>query len=500
MAGALDVRSDALPVAGLPCARGTNQPRIDDGAGRSDRRRLLQQATAVAGASLIAACGPARPGGDGKQALPDRTVDVDFWTVGPSEDAVRAQLAPWAQRRPNVRVQLAYGKQVFDLKGTEALVTAMAAGDPPHVVKWNRPVTGSAVVKGMLTSIDEFVKLDRLDVKSRFYAAGLAEMTGPLDNKLYGLTYDMDNRLLFWNKAAFRQSGLGTQPPRDFAEFRDMSVRFTRRGPDGLEQLGFMATFGTELLYQWALSSGGGQYLSPDGRKVTLDAPKNVEALDFLAKLVQAQGGWDAQAAFSQRYAGMAGVSTTIVAFVNEKLAMFAATNLSVPQVYSARPEAEFDVAAMPTGRRSDPPVTWAGGFSWAMPAGVKYPRVGWELLKYLVGEDSLAARTEGERGRLAGSGQPFFYGISVGQPAVDDALLKRFPPPPQMLPLVQRGLDQMKTAKNRPVSPIIAELWQAQKDATMAAVQGKQSAQAALQESTRAVQAQLDIFWAAQR
>lgn len=279
-----------------------------------------------------------------------------------------------------------------------------------------------------------------------------------------------------------------------------MSVRFTRRAGGEVEQLGFLATFGTELLYQWALANGGGQYLSADGRKVTLDAAKNVETLDFLAKLVQAQGGWEAQTAFATRFAGVRGVSNAINAFVNDKLAMYAATNLNVPSVYATRPETEFDVAPMPAGRKGDAPVTWAGGFAWAVPAGVKYPAAAWELLKHLVSEESLAARTAGDRGRLQASGQPFFYGISVGQPAADEALLKRFPPPPEMLPLVQRGLDQMKTAKNRPVSPVIAELWQAQKDATAEAVQGSQSAQAALHEATRTIQAQLDAFWATQR
>jgi ABC-type glycerol-3-phosphate transport system substrate-binding protein len=154
----------------------------------------------------------------------------------------------------------------------------------------------------------------------------------------------------------------------------------------------------------------------------------------------------------------------------------------------------------MPTGSKSINPVTWAGGYAWAIPAGVKYPAAAWELLKYMVSEESIGARTEGDRGRLQTSGQPFFYGTSVGQPAIDDAMLKRFAPPAQMLPLVQRGLDQMKIAKNRPVSPVIAELWQAQKDATAAAVQGKVGAQAALQDATRQVQVLLDQFWATQK
>ncbi len=467
------------------------------------RRALLGGVPVIAAGPVLAAC--AGPSGGATQSgsaagLPANPVSVQLWTRGPSEEAVKAQLAGWAQKFPKIQVDLAYDKSVENLQGTEALVALMAAGDPPHLVKWNRPVTGSAVVKHMLTAIDDFAKRDKFDVKARFYPAGIAEMTGPLDGKLYGLTFDMDNRMLFWNKTVFQQGGLGTAPPRDFADFREAAVRLTRRNGGEIEQLGFMATFGTELLYQWALSNGGGQYLSDDGRKCTLDAPKNVETLDYLAKLVQAQGGWEAQSAFAQRFSGMKDASSTIVAFTQDKLGMMALVNLNIPQVYSTRPETQFDVAPMPTGTKSMQPVTWAGGYAWAIPAGVRYPAVAWELLKYMVGEESLAARTEGDRGRLAAAGQPFFYGISVGQPEIDAALLRRFPPPSEMAPMVQRGLDQMKVAKNRPVSPVIAELWQAQKDATAAAVQGKQSAAAALGEATRQIQALLDQFWATQK
>ena len=461
------------------------------------RRELVLRAGAAGAAPAIgvlaAACGG--PGGAGTTAnvMPDKPVDVLLWSTGPSEPAVKAQMAPWAQKFPNARVELGYGKSVENLQGTEALVALMAGGDPPHLVKWNRPVTGSAIVKNMLAPIDDFVKRDKVDVKGRFYPAGIAEMTGPLDNKLYGLTYDMDNRLLFWNKSAFQVGGLGTQPPRDFAEFRDFAVKFTRRGAVDIEQLGFSGTFGTELLYQWALSNGGGQYFSQDGKKVTLDAAKNVETLDYLAKLVQAQGGWEAQQAFTSR------MTSANVAFTQDKLAMMAVTNLTVPTIYSLRPETQFDVAPMPTGTKSMAPVTWAGGYAWAVPTGVKYPAVAWELMKYMTSEESVAARTEGDRARLSTGGQPFFYGVSVGQPGIDENLLKKFPPPAQMMPLVQRGLDQMKVAKNRPVHPVIAELWQAQKDATADAVQGKKSASAALGEQNAKIQALFDQFWASQ-
>ena len=86
-----------------------------------------------------------------------------------------------------------------------------------------------------------------------------------------------------------------------------------------------------------------------------------------------------------------------------------------------------------------------------------------------------------------------------MGQPAIDEALLKKFPAPAQMAPLVQRRLDQMKVAKNRPEHPVIADLWQAQKDTTAEAVQGKKSASAALGDENRKIQSLVDQFWASQ-
>ena len=150
------------------------------------RARALRSTMALP-ALWTVACGAAAGGGDPKNVMPSTPVDVLLWTNGPSEPAVRAQLAPWAQKYPNARIDLGYGKSVESLQGTEALVALMAGGDPPHLVKWNRPVTGSAVVRNMLTAIDDFAKRDKVDLKGRFHAAALTEMMGPLDNELYGL-------------------------------------------------------------------------------------------------------------------------------------------------------------------------------------------------------------------------------------------------------------------------------------------------------------------------
>src|SRR6266545_6512835 len=127
-----------------------------------NRRSLLGASAVVGPPVLAAACGVPGNGPSSANVLPDKPVDVQFWTNGPSEEAVKAQVAAWTAQHPTVRIDLGYGKSVENLQGTEALVALMAAGDPPHLVKWNRPVTGSAVVKNMLAPIDDLAKRDKV--------------------------------------------------------------------------------------------------------------------------------------------------------------------------------------------------------------------------------------------------------------------------------------------------------------------------------------------------
>lgn len=472
------------------------RPAAQSVAQRLTRRKSLQVGSALVSPLPLAGCLARR---SQEQSGPTRREELRgrarLWLGGAPLEAYEQQFALWRERAPGVVLELEQ-KQVFDIREAEALIAAIVAGDPPAVVYWNRPVTGSAAVKGILLPLDEFVTRDRFDL-GRFYQGPLQECYGPLDRKLYALLFDVDNRLLYWSKPAFRESGLDPeQPPQDWAEFAQMARRMTLRSPAGdLEKLGFNPSFGTELLYQWALANGGGEYLSADGRRVTLNAPRNVEALEFLVELTQALGGTERVSAFLSRFGG-GGTNAALAAFGAGKLAMQISTNVALPSYLQYMPSGDFGAAAPPPRQRAMPPVTWAGGWGWAVPTGVPQPDLAWRLLAFLVSEEGVTARVAAEATLSAQAGRPFFFGRLTGQPRLDEALLARFQPPGAIAPLVQLGLRLMAQARGRPVSPLIAELWQAQKDATAAAIQGTKTARAALDEATQQVQVLLDQFW----
>src|SRR5437867_4831381 len=90
------------------------------------RRSAVHAVGLAALPALAAACGAAGTAGTTLDAMPKTPVSVQLWANGPSEPAVNAQIAGWAQKQPTVRLELSYGKEVFDIKGTEALVALMA--------------------------------------------------------------------------------------------------------------------------------------------------------------------------------------------------------------------------------------------------------------------------------------------------------------------------------------------------------------------------------------
>jgi multiple sugar transport system substrate-binding protein len=462
---------------------------------RLTRRGYLQALGVLSGGFPLSGCLARRTSEERGALSQELRGRARLWLGGAPLEAYAQQFALWREQAPAVELELEQ-KQVFDIREAEALIAAIVAGDPPAVVYWNRPVTGSAAVKGIILPLDEFVKRDRFDL-NRFYQGPLQECYGPLDRKLYALLFDVDNRLLYWSKPAFRDSGLDPeQPPQDWTDFAQMARRMTLRSSTGdLEKLGFNPSFGTELLYQWALANGGGDYLSADGRRVTLNAPKHVEALEFLVELTQALGGTERVSAFLSRFSG-GGMNAALAAFGAGKLGMQISTNVALPSYLQYMPSGDFGAAAPPPRQRGMPPVTWAGGWGWAVPTGVPQPDLAWRLLAFLVSEEGVAARVAAEAALSAQAGRPFFFGRFTGQPRLDETLLARFPPPSIVAPLVQLGLRLMPQARGRPVSPLIAELWQAQKDATAAAIQGTMTARAALDDATRRVQAQLDQFW----
>lgn len=137
---------------------------------------------------------------------------------------------------------------------------------------------------------------------------------GELDGKLYGLPFSAEGSVLVYNKKLFREAGLDPEkPPKNWGEITDAAVKIRALGGDryGYYVPGAGAAAFRFLPVVWA---NGGEVLSADGKKATIDSPQLREAIGFYRDLwakkvmpesVVADTGPDALTGFAAGRVGM---------------------------------------------------------------------------------------------------------------------------------------------------------------------------------------------------
>ncbi len=216
---------------------------------------------------------------------------------GDQVDQINQQTAAFNQSQDKYEVSYVAQDDV-----EQKLLTAIAGGDVPDLVMWDRYQTALYAPKGAIQSIDDRVKADSVDL-SVFYDDALGEMTS--DNKVYGLPILVDVRSVVYNKTMFDKAGI--QPPTTWDELKTAAEKLTVTNNGTLERSGFMLN-DPGLFNVWLLQAVG-QLLSDDGTKTAFNSPEGIEVLNFWKSLLDAgvytNGFGDATDAFASSEAAM---------------------------------------------------------------------------------------------------------------------------------------------------------------------------------------------------
>jgi multiple sugar transport system permease protein len=392
---------------------------------------------------------------------------------------------------------------------SQKLSTSIAGGVPPSLVRQGRFNIGDFASRDAFQPLDGLIARDRNAPngvrKEEYYSAAWNEAV--YRGRVYAIPDNVDDRALYYNRALFKAAGLDPdRPPRTWDELKAMAVKLTRRDEGGrITQIGFIPNYGNSWLYLYSWQNGG-EFLSPDGRTCTLDNPYTVEALAYMKGVYSSLGGVQQVDAFASSFSGDA-----LDPFLTGKVAMKVDGNWSLSTILRYNPTMDFAVAPAPSpaarvrgeGRfRGQPPyVTWAGGFSWVIPRGVKGAEreLAWEWIKW---DESL----EGQRIRYAAQARAWALVGRKEMPelranrVVTAALMKEFAPRRarfRRAAAVFQGL--MNHCYYRPVTFVGQRLWDEHVRAMEFAVRG-QDPKAALSAGRRAVQKELDKAYSRQR
>ena len=280
---------------------------------RTSRRTFLATSAGGAGIAILAACG----------AVPATTTEVAASAEEPQKEAMEApeekKILPvtfWYHSFPAwnfdteelpkaLRAQFdeTSGYKMIPLGrpngGFNDVQTVVAAGTAPDVVKTQSWVQNEWGVLEIVQPLDPWlgtaqnIQFDDL-WKEKLNAT-------QYQGKTHALSYSIDARIIFSNTDQYLEAGLDPEnPPQTWADMEDAVTKTFKQTGDQIEVLSWDPFRGSGGVHTWMVPYWqlGGEIFNEDKTKFTVSNELAVEALTWLMRIYDLQGGWPSIAPF----------------------------------------------------------------------------------------------------------------------------------------------------------------------------------------------------------
>ena len=344
-------------------------------------RRAVLASAAAGGAGVLAACGAAAGGGG--PAASDRLgpngyafkqpVALTYWKSleGPRHEAQVKLTDDFNASRSDVKVAIEHVGNYA--QAAEKLTAVLAANTPPDVMMLTVDTFLPGFARmGALHPLDDFAKSDK-SAKFETYVPGFIK-NATINGKVWQIPLARSTPVLYYNKDHFRAAGLPETAPNTWDQVLDSAQRLTRAGVMQAD-----SADGSKLAYPvagywWtfqALTWAFGGKLSDDKFVPTVTQPETVQAMQFLADLVQRH-----RVARAYRTVGPSGTAFRggQLSFLVESTAVLTQTEEGTSSRVGAAFMPQQKARAVPGG---------GSGLSIINSIPVEKKEAGWEFMKF---------------------------------------------------------------------------------------------------------------------
>jgi len=418
------------------------------------RRHFLQVAGMMAGAAVLAGCPAPAPqagapaagssaGAAATTAPAGEAKSIQAWSqmTGVAQDSIKQIIDDYNSKNTvGATVEFVYIAQTQGTQSDEKLLTAIAGGTPPALHYADRFTVPQFAAQGFFTNIKD--NADAAGLKEEDYYPFAWQETVYKDG-IYALSFDTDTRALWYNKDIMTEAGLDPEkPPTTLDELKEATSALTVKDSNGrITRYGFNPLYDQAWLYTWGFDFGG-SFQDPDTRRITFSDPNNVKAMEFVKGFVDEIGLEDVNAML----AACAGTACNDANdyFWTGQSAMTCSGNWKVAQAKAYKPDVNYGVVPMPGPDGPAPFASWAGGWSWAIPMGIKDVDTAFDALSYFCGPE----------GQLKYNKDT--YHIPTNVKASEDPFFREDP-------LHAVFMDLLPVSHTRPPIPLGSELWDLQ-------------------------------------
>ncbi|MGQ9856288.1 MAG: ABC transporter substrate-binding protein [Fervidobacterium sp.] len=400
-------------------------------------------------------------------------VEITFWhglARDPDKSSIDKIIAAFEKENPGIKVKVV----IVPAAETDStkLLTAVAAGTGPDLVYIDRFTVPQRAAYDVLEPIDNYLKqlgVNVTDFLKQFYPFAVEECM--FNGKYYALPFDTDVRVMLYNKKLLKAAGF-ERPPTNVYDMIKIAEKLTKEGKKGkYDTVGFIPWYAQGWPYTWIFAFEGKVFDEKTGKFVFATDPGVIEAFKWQKSWAD-RFGYEALNAFGSLQIG------DLTPFTAGKLAMLVDGNWTISGIKLFAPkDFEFSIAGIPT--KSGKNVTWAGGWSVAIPKGAKRPLEAAKLALYIA-----------TKGQVTYSVDTLH--LPTYKPAVNELL--------KVDPSQKVFVDLLENAKCRPPLPVGALLWDKLVEARDMVLTGKKTVEQALKDAQDAVQREYDKIMAKQR
>ena len=193
-----------------------------------------------------------------------------FWGSPLRRNAIRRVIAGFNEHYPEIQITETFVP--FGDIWTRAIAAVAAGSGMPDVLVDTVQLFDRAQ-NNIMTNLQELADRDNI-TEADFWPHAWAQAN--VEGNLYGLPYETDIRVLYYNKAQFADAGLDPEtPPADWDALWTAADALDSIAENGsIERMGFHPLIGNIGLDQWAWCNGG-EWQLEDGTP-TINAPENV--------------------------------------------------------------------------------------------------------------------------------------------------------------------------------------------------------------------------------
>jgi multiple sugar transport system substrate-binding protein len=396
------------------------------------RQRVLATFAMTASVVVLAGCGGG--GGGGKAA----SEDVDFsaaptgalnaWGFENADDVGQARLDYAEKQLSDVDIKIE--ATAFD---AQKFTAATASGQVPDVVQMSSQFVGTYAAKGLILPLDDCLSANDVNA-DHWYDSVIEDVT--YDGGIYAVPQFYQPPAIIVNTRLVEAAGL-TPEDIDTSDHEGLIANVTKLYK---ESGGNPSTLGLNpdlpgLAGLWFLGNGGS--IMDDEGKPTLDDPKNVETLEFLKQLTDAQGGYAKVKSFIDTF-DMFGAENQ---YVKDQVASGVYAQW-YPNVLAAT-QANITINAVPFKDQDGNPFTVASGTAFVVPKGAKNPAAACAWALNLTSDDAWMAAAEARAATIEEDRKEdpnrMNTGLFTGSPSADEAIREKF-----VVPTGNAGFDQV--------------------------------------------------------